>query len=62
MRQAKKDFGSLLEKNKTDIKGTWNILNKLIGKSTSGQDSTPHHFINEDNKRIKKLKRSSKLI
>lgn len=56
MRQAKKDyFGSLLEKNKTDIKGTWNILNKLIGKSTSGQDSTPHHFVNEDNKKIENL-------
>lgn len=56
MRQAKKDyFRSLLEKNKTDIKRTWNILNKLLGKSTSGQDSTPHHFINEDNKKIKNL-------
>jgi len=31
------------------------VLSKLIDKGTSGQVSTSHHFINEDNKKIENL-------
>ena len=56
MRQARKDYYSnLLEKSKTDIKRTWNILNKVMGKNTSGQSNTPSHFLNEDNKKIENI-------
>lgn len=56
MRQAKKDYYCvLLEKNKKDIKGTWNTLKKVMGNQ-SGTTILPSHFINEDNVRLDNMK------
>lgn len=55
MTQANKEYyNKLLEKNKNNIKGTWNILNKVI-RNTSGPTNAPSHFINEDNKIVKNM-------
>lgn len=45
MRQAKKDYyNKLLDDNKNNIKGTWNILNKVMGNKTA-HTALPDHFI-----------------
>ena len=55
MRQAKKDYYSaLLERNKSNIKETWNTLKKVMGKER-GPPSTPCYFINEDGVRLENM-------
>lgn len=45
MRQAKKDYyNKLLNYNKNNLKGTWNILNKVMGNKTA-HIALPDHFI-----------------
>ena len=53
IRRCKKDYyNKLLEKNKNNIKGTWNILNKIIRKGTNSNNT--NSFI-EKGKSITKM-------
>ena len=48
LRVAKQDYYSkLLDRNKKDSKGMWNVLNNII-KKNSGKISLPKFFINND--------------
>ena len=49
MRFSKKQYYSeLLEKNRTNIKGTWNILNEIIKKKKVVKDYPSYFFSNND--------------
>ena len=45
----------MLKENQNNIKGTWKILNDVIGNNHGPRD-LPKHFINDDNKIIKNTK------
>lgn len=48
IRKCKKEYyNNLLENNKNDSKGTWNIINKIIRKSTN-KPSYPNHFTEKE--------------
>uniref|UniRef100_A0A3B3C2G3 Reverse transcriptase domain-containing protein n=1 Tax=Oryzias melastigma TaxID=30732 RepID=A0A3B3C2G3_ORYME len=48
MRLSKKEYySSIIEKNKNNIKNTWNILNKLI-KQGKQKDNLPTHILTND--------------
>ena len=54
MRQAKREYyNNMLKEKKNDIKGTWKILNNVIGNK-SVSTSLPSHFIDDKNKVVKK--------
>ena len=54
MRQAKKEYyNKRLEENKNNLKGTWKILNQVIGNKKASTD-LPTYFTN-DNKIIENM-------
>lgn len=54
LRQAKKEhYNTIIQENKNNIKGTWNILNSVMGNKCRTTD-LPNYFI-KDNKVIKNM-------
>ena len=55
MRQAKKEYyNKRLEENKHNLKGTWNILNQVIGNTKVSTD-LPTYFTNDNKKVIENM-------